>query len=109
MQWRRGLLLGLPFFAYLEPVMNLTRIREFMGLVVKRASLRRLRRMPLDSAFYGESLTRSSPIGTPERRAPPMRGANGPMEKRAGREADRLQEIVSLCKRRGFVFPSSEI
>src|SRR5689334_12467561 len=40
---------------------------------------------------------------------PPVRGANGPMEKRAGREADRLQEIVSLCKRRGFVFPSSEI
>ncbi|HST89419.1 MAG TPA: glycine--tRNA ligase [Ktedonobacterales bacterium] len=31
------------------------------------------------------------------------------MEKRASREADRLQEIVSLCKRRGFVFPSSEI
>ncbi|HLZ21065.1 MAG TPA: glycine--tRNA ligase [Ktedonobacterales bacterium] len=31
------------------------------------------------------------------------------MEKRANRETDRMQEIISLCKRRGFIFPSSEI
>ena len=31
------------------------------------------------------------------------------MEKRAHRETDRMQDIISLCKRRGFIFPSSEI
>jgi len=31
------------------------------------------------------------------------------MEKRAGREPDRMQEIISLCKRRGYMFPSSEV
>ncbi len=30
-------------------------------------------------------------------------------ETRAGREPDRMQEIISLCKRRGYIFPSSEI
>ena len=24
-------------------------------------------------------------------------------------ESDRMQDIISLCKRRGFIFPSSEI
>src|SRR5215469_9829325 len=31
------------------------------------------------------------------------------MEKRTGSEPDRMQEIISLCKRRGYIFPSSEI
>ena len=31
------------------------------------------------------------------------------MAQRTGSEPDRMQEIVSLCKRRGFIFPSSEI
>lgn len=31
------------------------------------------------------------------------------MEKRAGRESDRMQDIISLSKRRGYIFPSSEI
>ncbi|HEX8035316.1 MAG TPA: glycine--tRNA ligase, partial [Ktedonobacterales bacterium] len=31
------------------------------------------------------------------------------MEKRAGRESDRMQDIISLAKRRGYIFPSSEI
>ncbi len=31
------------------------------------------------------------------------------MEKRAGREPDRMADVVSLCKRRGYIFPSSEI
>jgi glycyl-tRNA synthetase len=31
------------------------------------------------------------------------------MEKRANREPDRMQEIISLSKRRGLIFPSSEI
>ena len=31
------------------------------------------------------------------------------MEKRAGREPDLMQDIISLCKRRGYIFPSSEI
>ncbi|MGO8948534.1 MAG: glycine--tRNA ligase [Ktedonobacterales bacterium] len=31
------------------------------------------------------------------------------MEKRVGKESERMQEIISLCKRRGFIFPSSEI
>src|SRR5579872_2696574 len=45
------------------------------------------------------------------RRQPAGRGQKDviPMEKRANRETDRMQEIISLCKRRGFIFPSSEI
>ena len=31
------------------------------------------------------------------------------MEKRAGRESDRMQDIISLAKRRGYIFPGSEI
>ncbi|HKV85607.1 MAG TPA: glycine--tRNA ligase [Ktedonobacterales bacterium] len=31
------------------------------------------------------------------------------MEKRATREPDRMQDIISLCKRRGFIFPGSEL
>ncbi|MGZ3715172.1 MAG: glycine--tRNA ligase, partial [Ktedonobacterales bacterium] len=31
------------------------------------------------------------------------------MEKRAGRESDRMQDIISLAKRRGYMFPGSEI
>jgi len=31
------------------------------------------------------------------------------VEQRKSAEPDRMQEIISLCKRRGFVFPSSEI
>jgi glycyl-tRNA synthetase len=31
------------------------------------------------------------------------------MEKRTGSEPDRMQDIISLCKRRGYIFPSSEI
>jgi glycyl-tRNA synthetase len=31
------------------------------------------------------------------------------MENRTGREPDRMQELISLCKRRGYMFPSSEI
>jgi glycyl-tRNA synthetase len=31
------------------------------------------------------------------------------VEKRKNPEPDRMQELMSLCKRRGFVFPSSEI
>ena len=31
------------------------------------------------------------------------------MEKRPGRESDRMQDIISLAKRRGYIFPSSEI
>jgi glycyl-tRNA synthetase len=30
-------------------------------------------------------------------------------ETRAGHEPDRMQDIISLCKRRGYIFPSSEI
>jgi glycyl-tRNA synthetase len=30
-------------------------------------------------------------------------------ETRAGREPDRMQDLISLCKRRGYIFPSSEI
>ena len=31
------------------------------------------------------------------------------MEKAVNKESDRMQDIISLCKRRGFIFPSSEI
>jgi glycyl-tRNA synthetase len=31
------------------------------------------------------------------------------MEKRTDPETDRMQDVVSLCKRRGFIFPSSEL
>src|SRR5262249_52836437 len=31
------------------------------------------------------------------------------MEKHAGLGPDRMQEIISLCKRRGYMFPSSEV
>ncbi|HEX6122055.1 MAG TPA: glycine--tRNA ligase [Ktedonobacterales bacterium] len=31
------------------------------------------------------------------------------MEKRTSSEPDRMQDIISLCKRRGYIFPSSEI
>jgi len=31
------------------------------------------------------------------------------MEKQTGKEPDRMQDIISLCKRSGFIFPSSEI
>jgi glycyl-tRNA synthetase len=31
------------------------------------------------------------------------------MEQRKGTEPDRMQDIISLCKRRGYIFPSSEI
>jgi glycyl-tRNA synthetase len=31
------------------------------------------------------------------------------IETRAGREPDRMQDLISLCKRRGYIFPSSEI
>ena len=30
-------------------------------------------------------------------------------ETRAGHEPDRMQDLISLCKRRGYIFPSSEI
>src|SRR5258706_7273979 len=31
------------------------------------------------------------------------------MEERSTRESDRMQEIISLCKPRGVIFPSNEI
>ncbi len=31
------------------------------------------------------------------------------MDKNATREPDRMQDVISLCKRRGFMFPSSEL
>ena len=31
------------------------------------------------------------------------------MDKRANREQDRMQDIISLCKRRGYIFQSSEL
>ncbi len=31
------------------------------------------------------------------------------MEKQQGATSDRMQDIISLCKRRGFIFPNSEI
>ena len=31
------------------------------------------------------------------------------MEKQGTREPDRMQDIISLCKRRGFIFPGSEL
>lgn len=31
------------------------------------------------------------------------------METRVNREPDRMQDIISLCKRRGFIFPGSEL
>jgi glycyl-tRNA synthetase len=31
------------------------------------------------------------------------------MQNTKGREPDRMQDIISLCKRRGFIFPSSEL